>query len=256
VELYEQCSLYDVAFSYRDIRHEVEVLTAWYAALTGRPQPASVLELAAGPARHALEFSRRGAEAWGLDASATMSGYARALAAQQGLALTVITEDMTAFEPPRRFDMALLMLDSVCHILTMPALERHLSCVARGLVPGGVYVMEVGYPTEDEIASGEFPRQWRAEQGDTAVEVHWGRLDDPYDRPQRIRTVTMELRAQRAGRSISFTERFSVRSWTQSALDEAIQRCGAFSSVRRYGALELNAPFEPTSWRMVYVLQR
>jgi hypothetical protein len=256
VDLYEQSSIYDVAFSYRDIRQEVDVLTAWYAAMTGRPQPASVLELAAGPARHALEFSRRGAEAWGLDSSATMSGYARSLAAQQGLPLTVITADMTAFEPPRQFELALLMLDSVCHILTPQALERHLSCVARSLVSGGVYVMEVGFPQDDEISAGEFPRQWRAEQGDTSVDVHWGRLEDPYDRQQRIRTVTLEFKACRAGRSLSFTDRVPMRSWTQRALDEAIQRCGMFSRIQRHGALEVDAPFDHTSWRMVYVLQR
>jgi hypothetical protein len=185
-----------------------------------------------------------------------MSAYARSLAAQQGLALSVLTADMTAFEPPRQFSLALLMLDSVCHVLTAEGLERHLRCVARSLVPGGVYVMEVGYPTEDEVASGEFPRQWRAEQADTAVEVHWGRLEDPYEPQQRIRTVTLELQAQRAGRSVSFTDQFQVRSWTQRELDEAIRRCGAFSQVQRHGALEVDAPFEPTSWRMVYVLQR
>lgn len=256
--LYERAELYDVAFSFRNIGGEVDALTAWYRSMTGRPAPARVLELGAGPAQHARELVRRGAEAWALDMSRAMADYARAQAAAEGVRLEVVTGDMTAFELPRRFDLMLLMINSVGHLMTESLLVRHLECVARGLTPGGVYIMEVAHPADDEKhPDGEPPRWWSAQRGQTTVDVRWGRPEDALDRQNRIRTNTVELDANIAGRRVSFVEQVRLRAWKRQTIDEAIQRAGGFSTVRVYGDFAPDVSLEhPEAWRMIYVMQR
>jgi SAM-dependent methyltransferase len=258
LELYERAELYDIAFSYRDIGTEVDVLTGWYAGMTGQPRPTRVLELGAGPARHAREFARRGAESWALDMAPTMSDYARAQAAAEGVQLEVVTADMTDFELPRRFDLVLLMINSAAHLLTEQAMSRHLRCVSRALAPGGLYVMEVAHPADDaRHPEGEPPRQWSVTRGRTTVEINWGRPGDPLDAEQRVRTTTLELHADIAGRRVSFTEKIPMRAWKQETIDAAIQSTGAYSAVRLYGDFAPDAAFErPESWRMIYAMQR
>ncbi|QRN93400.1 class I SAM-dependent methyltransferase [Archangium violaceum] len=258
MELYERAELYDIAFSYRDIGAEVDVVKAWYEGMTGHPRPARVLELGAGPARHARELARRGSEAWALDMSPAMSDYARAQAVADGVRLEVVTADMTAFELPRRFDLILLMINSAAHLLTESAMVRHLECVARTLTPGGVYVMEVAHPADDEkYPNGEPPRQWTVQRGQTTVDIRLGTPGDPIDQQSRVRTTTVELKANIAGRHVSFEEKLPMRAWKKQAIDEAIQRAGGFGAVRVYGDFAPDAAFErPDAWRMVYVMQR
>jgi SAM-dependent methyltransferase len=258
LELYERAELYDIAFSYRDIGAEVDVLTSWYTGMTDQPGPKRVLELGAGPARHAREFARRGVEAWALDMSPAMSDYARAQAEAEGVQLKVVTADMTAFELPGRFELVLLMVNSAAHLLTEAAMSRHLECVARMLAPGGVYIMELAHPADDaQHPDGEPPRQWSVTRGQTTVEIHWGQPGDPMDAEQRVRTTTVKLRADIAGRRVGFTEKFPMRAWKRETIDAALQRIGAYCAVRRYGDFAPDATFErPDAWRMIYVMKR
>ncbi|HVY61626.1 MAG TPA: class I SAM-dependent methyltransferase, partial [Planctomycetota bacterium] len=134
--MYDKPLIYDIAFGYRDIPAEVDCLLAWAARSLGRA-PASALELAAGPADHAIELASRGLAAGALDREASMCDYAREKAARRGVAVDVSCADMIDFDlGGRRFDLAATMLDSLCHVPTVPALERHLRAVARHLAPG------------------------------------------------------------------------------------------------------------------------
>src|SRR5947209_6123700 len=124
--LYTRPRLYDLAFSYRDVRGEVDALIAWYARAAPRQDPRRVLELAAGPAAHAREFARRGAHAVTVDASAAMCKYATAQARGDGVALVVERADMRSFDIDGRIDLALCLLDSPSHLLTFADMVDHL----------------------------------------------------------------------------------------------------------------------------------
>ena len=60
--IYDDPELYQLACAYRDIPAEADALLAWAGQhlRAARATPASVLELAAGPAGHARELARRG----------------------------------------------------------------------------------------------------------------------------------------------------------------------------------------------------
>jgi SAM-dependent methyltransferase len=250
--IYEAARYYDIAFSYRDYAREADVLLAWHARATGGA-PQSALELAAGPARHAIELAGRGIEAWALDLLPAMAEYARGLASQAGVPLHVVQADMTDFSIPRKFDLALIMIDSANHILTAERMIAHLRAVGRHLLPGGVYIMELSCPQKP----GEEPKvlsHWTQEKDGIEVEFQWGKPGDKIGK--RIQTTTVEVRARTPEGVVSITEQVRTREWTRRALDGAIKRAGCFGEIRRYGAFEPDAPFDNTAWRMIYVMRR
>src|SRR5690349_12451020 len=92
-ELYAAPFLYDLAFSYRDYAAECDFLEELYARAPGRA-PRSFLEIAAGPARHAVEFACRGLRGGALDLSPEMVAYGLARAGERGAALDYRCGDM------------------------------------------------------------------------------------------------------------------------------------------------------------------
>ena len=82
--MYDAALGYEIAFSYRDVAAEVDALLRWCDA-----RPTAVLEVAAGPAEHAIECVRRGMRATALDLSAAMCERAVANAAAAGVSLVV-----------------------------------------------------------------------------------------------------------------------------------------------------------------------
>ena len=105
--VYSLAHCYDVAFNFRDIGAECDALTQ-LAQRHGNGPPRTVLELAAGPARHAREWARRGMAATALDSSATMYEYALTCATRDGVALRAEVADMVDFSLGTRFDLALM----------------------------------------------------------------------------------------------------------------------------------------------------
>jgi SAM-dependent methyltransferase len=255
--------LYDIAFSFRDYRAEASVITDWFRRISGRDRVRSVLELASGPCAHALELVREGAVATGIDISEAMCTYARGKAASLGLPLEVACQDMTEFRLDRRFDLAILMLNSVGHLYTLDAFVRHLRSVARHLEPRGVYVIEMAHPNNFLGRSARplgigVARPWTVKQNDLEVTMTWGTPDDPYDAIAQIFDARVEIRAFDGKTEQSFVERCAMRDWTKTELEAAVQLSGDFRIAEVHGDFAVDAPFDesPESWRMIVVLER
>ena len=136
--------------------------------------PRSVLELAAGPAEHARELARRGLQATALDLNPAMCARARDLATAAGIPLTVVQADMRDFSLPGPFDLAITMLNSLCHLLTLDDMLRHLTEVGRHLDQNGLYIMELAHPADFFGAERRTSSEWSSETGDGTVSVRWG----------------------------------------------------------------------------------
>jgi SAM-dependent methyltransferase len=256
LSIYQVPQLYDVAFSYRDIPAEIHVITEWYLAVTQGKPLTNVLDLASGPANHALEYMRRGVKATALDLSPEMLQYAAAKAQQGRLPLKTENQDLIDFQLVERYDLALLMLDSACHILSARDMIRHLNSVARHLNPGGLYVMELAKP----VLKGHKPslsENWCASEHGTEVEVQWGSENDTYDARRGIAATTVTMKGHVAGTAITVSETLQTKVWSQYAIEKAITTCGAFTIARRHGAfLSGCSNADATAWRLIYVLKR
>ncbi len=260
--VYDKPLLYDIAFSYRDYPAEVDALSAWYARVsgTGRP-PKSFLELAAGPADHAIELAKRGAEATALDLAPAMCDYAQQKAELHGAPIDVACADMIDFSLQRRYELAALMINSVAHVYTLDDLVRHLQSVARHLDDRGVYVLEVQHPA-DFVGRGARPtgtsQPWTVSRYGLEVRTRWGAPEDPYDPLRQVFEAHVELQVRGPEGEETIHERVPMRDWTRTELEAGVRLSGAFDLAEVHGALEPDAPFDrsPESWRMVLVLRK
>lgn len=273
-QIYHLARCYDVAFGFRNVDAECDTLTALVARHAQRPL-ASVLELAAGPARHAREFARRGVSATALDASPAMCNYARHCAHRGGVTLATVCADMVDFAHPQRFDLALLAMDSISYLLDNDTVLRHLNCVAAHLLPGGLHVLEVSHP-RDAFGVGTTNRSdWTSEADGLWVRMQWGAKGDAFDPVTQIDevTVTMSWRETGAPGGVAggveggaapaatqgeLVERARQRRFTANELDALVRASGCFDIVEWLGALAPALPFsnDAKALRMVAVLRR
>lgn len=259
-QIYDHARLYDVAFSFRDVAVECNTLAALLRRHAGR-EPASVLELAAGPARHAREFARRGAAATALDSVPAMGAYALDRAREDGVAIEAVRADMVAFQLGRRFDLAMLLMDSASYLLDNDAVVRHLRSVADHLADDGLYVLEMCHPRDAFGIGSSTQTNWTQELDGLSVTTQWGAPEDVFDPITQVETVTATLDWTGPEGSGRLVESARQRRFTATEFDALVRASGCFETVERLGSLaptEPPVPFDnaPAAWRMVPVLRR
>ena len=257
--IYDHAHCYDVAFGFRDVAAECDTLTALAARHGPPPNPVrAVLELAAGPARHAREFARRGAAATALDSAPSMCAYALACAGSDGVAIDAVCADMTNFQLGRQFDLAVLLMDSASYLLDNDAVLRHLDCVAAHLRDGGIYVMEMSHPRDAFAVGRSTNPQWTSESEGLRVDMAWGAEGDPFDPIAQIDDVTVTMAWSGPGGEGRLVERARQRRITANEFDALVRCGGQFDIVECLGSLAPPQPFsnDPAAWRMVPVLRK
>jgi SAM-dependent methyltransferase len=255
--IYDEPEFYEAACAYRDVPAEVNALLRWSGKHHGPDLPRSVLELAAGPAEHARNLARRGLAATALDLSPAMCARARDLAAKSGTRLTVVQADMRDFSLPGRFDLAVTMLNSLCHLLILDDMLRHLAAVGRHLERDGLYVMELAHPADFFGAERRTSSEWSSETGDGTVSVRWG-AQDPIDPVTQVTREHVSVTYHKRGGPVrTVTDVVPNRFWTATELTAAIRLAGGFTVAASYGDFETDMPVDaPGAWRMILVLSR
>jgi SAM-dependent methyltransferase len=253
--IYDEPELYEAACAYRDVPAEVDALLRWSGKHHGPPR--SVLELAAGPAAHARDLARRGLDATALDLSAAMCARAGNLAEAAGVGMTVVEADMRDFALPGRFDLAITMLNSLCHLLTLDDMRRHLACVARHLVPGGLYIAELAHPADYFTAERRTSSEWTTDVDGGTVSVRWG-TKDQIDPVTQITREHVSVTYNKRGEPVrTVTDVVPNRFWTATELAAAISLAGGLAVAAGYGAFEADVPVDAAeAWRMILVLRR
>lgn len=169
--IYEAAALYDLAFSYRDFEAETRFILEAYRRRRGRA-PTTLFELAAGPGRHALAAAAAGLSVAALDVSRQMAEYTRQKAELAGIHLDYRVADMSDFEPPGLFDLAICMLCSAGYLLSDTAVLSHLASVRAALEPDGMYLLELTHPTELSDAR-KSQSSWRMRDALGELHVDW-----------------------------------------------------------------------------------
>jgi SAM-dependent methyltransferase len=258
--IYDEPELYEAACAYRDVVTEVDALLRWsgkYREPAGAPVR-SVLELAAGPAEHARELARRGLDATTVDLSPAMCQRARDLAAAEHLPLTVVHADMREVSLGREFDLAITMLNSLCHLLTLDDLLGHLAAVRPHLAVGSLYIIELAHPADFFAAERRTSSEWSSEVGGGTVRVRWGGGTDQIDPVTQITRehVNVTLRG-RDGSVRTVADVVPNRFWTATELTAAIRLAAGFAVVASYGDFDADSPVEAAdAWRMILILRR
>lgn len=257
VSVYDLPEIYDIAFGYRDVPSEVKVLLRWYADFAGRPPPKRIVELACGPAAHALAFAKLGATVVAVDRADSMCLYAARTAAAANLSVDFVCADMSDFTVDAPCDLAISMLDSVSHLTTLDQMVDHLKAVHAALRPGGLYIAEMAHPGDFMTTRPRTVTRWVQRRGDTQVRIAWGADGDNFDPTTQIGLATVLLRVTGPQGIRTLMDQVEYRRWTRVEI-EAAARLAGLEAAAWFGALDQHAPFdnEPGSWRMVPVLRR
>ncbi len=258
--IYDEPEFYEAACAYRDVPAEVNALLRWsekHRVATAGPLR-TVLELAAGPAEHARELARRGLDATALDLSPAMCARAGDLAAAAGVGLTVVQADMRDFSLPGRFDLAVTMLNSLCHLLTLDDMIQHLASVARHLVPGGVYIAELAHPADYLSAERRTSSEWSSDVPDGTVSVRWGGGKDEIDPITQVTREHVSVTYRKRGGAVrTVTDVVPNRFWSATEMAAALRLAGGLVLAASYGDFDADSPVDaPDAWRMILVLRR
>lgn len=262
--IYDDPEMYELACAYRDVRSEVDALQRWFrrhARLAAGPAPGgdprSVLELAAGPAEHSLEFARRGARATALDLSPAMCARASGKARREGIGLSVVHADMRDFSLPERFDLVLTMLNSVCHLMTLDDLVAHLRAAAAHLAPGGLYVMELAHPADLFTRAPRTSAEWDTDVGGRHVHVRWGGRDDVIDPVTQVTREHVQITVRDQEETRTLTDLVPNRFWTATEVTAAARLAGGLTVIASHGDFADGVTVAaPSAWRMIMILRR
>jgi SAM-dependent methyltransferase len=109
-------------------------------AKSGRPAPASLLDLGCGGGQCAVQFAKMNYAVTGVDISAAMIARTRARAEAAAVPVQLIQGDMTELSLPEPADAAVSTFDTIAYLASLEKLDALFAMLARNLRPGGVFV--------------------------------------------------------------------------------------------------------------------
>jgi SAM-dependent methyltransferase len=252
-QIYDAPTLYDAAFGFRDFEDEVDFLCAAHErhGRTGGA-PVKILELAAGPARHAVEAASRGMEVKAVDLSEAMAAHGARIATENDVALDYRVGDVREPLPFDKVCSAWLLLGSVGHLLTNDDALRCFQNARKALADGGTLILELPHPRETFRLDGVSEDGWEVPFEGSDLRVRWGAEDDAFDPLTQIRQASVAF--ETAGTSIN--DVVPTREYTLQELRLLADAAG-FVDVATYGALDaafIPADDDELAYRLVVVL--
>jgi SAM-dependent methyltransferase len=202
----------------------------------------SILDLACGPGRHALELARRKFQVTGVDRTAEFLEEARKRAMYEDLAVEFVHEDMRRFVRPDTYDGALSMFTSFGYFEQPSDNRQVLLNVYCSLKEGGVFFLDM---IGREILARIFqPRDWRELHGTLLLEER-----------QVEQNWTIMRNRQILIKDSKRTE-FTITHWLYSGAElvELLREAG-FKSVELYGDLD-GSPYDHAAKRLLAVARK
>lgn len=209
---------------------------------TGR----SVLDLACGTGTLALALARQGFRVTGVDASPAMLAAAQAKAADAGLSITFLCQDMRELRLSESVDLAVCFYDSINYLLSLEDLARTFGRVAAALAPGGLFVFDTTTPSMYESLH---PGTHFAEVGGV-VSV----MVETYEPETRLVTTDVNLFVPRGELYERIVERHVQRAYTEPEVGAALVAAG-LREEGRYVCFGFDPP-APDTGRIAWVARK
>jgi len=208
---------------------------------TMHPQPGSaILDLACGAGRHAIALARQGYKVTGVDLSERLLSIAKKDAAQAGVAVTFIQDDMRTVSFAQKFNGVVNLFTSFGYFETDEENARVICNFAGTLVPGGWYVLD--YFNAQLIRAHFIPHDEK-----TTDEAHI-RQERRIENDRIVKTIAISPKNNSSGASHEFVE--SVRLFTPADFLRMTAR--AHLTIDRYFGNYDGEPFdEKSSKRLV-----
>ena len=225
-----------------------------FAARCGSP----ILELACGTGRVLLPLARDGYRVVGVDVSPAMLQVARHRVTGEGLEerVALLEQDMRALSLDQSFTLALVALNSFCHLLSTDDQLAALAGVRQHLEPGGLLLLDLFNPDLGQLLDSRsqitLDRIWTTpDRGHRVMKMR----SQSVDLAEQIIHVTLlldEMDGQGQVRRTVFP--FEMRYLFRHELELLLRHAG-FEVEAIYGSYEL-ADFHAGSERLIAVARR
>lgn len=240
IDVYDKPRYYEIAFSVRDIRREVDLFEECCRRYSKIPVR-RVLELGCGPSPHLEELARRGYEYVGLDINGAMLAYAQQKAEALGIAATLIRADMRWFSLEKPVDFAFTLLGSL-YAETTAELLSHFAAVADALNPGGLYLLDGCIDLRWDDPSGEEER-WTIEKEGVKIAVRFVR-EKVIDRAAQICKHKLLMDVDDHGKELHLETHEVTRMIFPQELLLLVKESGRFEFVGWWNNWDLDEPLE------------
>ncbi|MBW1605688.1 class I SAM-dependent methyltransferase [Lactobacillus sp. Sy-1] len=169
----EFAALYDELF-------DPEMYAKWVQFVRQNAQPGSLLDLACGNGRLAIELAQHGFQPAGLDLSADMLAIASQKAVEHAVDLPLFNGDMIDLVGLPVYQTVTCFDDSICYLADENALGQLFEQVANHLAVDGTFLFDVITPYQtDEVYPGYMYNyhdedrafMWRSYEGDAPHSV-------------------------------------------------------------------------------------
>lgn len=138
--LYQNPKYYEIAFSYRDIKAEVDTFEE-SIKMFSKIKVENVLELGCGNSPHMIELVKRGFNYYGIDLSKEMIEYSQEKAKEFRMNVNLIQANMIDFNIDYKIDFAYIMLGSL-YANNRDELNSHFDSINNVLKSGGLYFLD------------------------------------------------------------------------------------------------------------------
>jgi SAM-dependent methyltransferase len=203
----------------------------------------TVLDLCCGPGRHAVEFAQRGYQVTAVDRSSFLLDRARERAAEAGVSVEWIADDMRHFRRPVAFDLACNIFTSFGYFESEEEDLHVLRNVHESLTGEGVFLMEI-------MGKERVAKNWQSafctEYADGSLLLQRPQVRNDWRRIYNEWTLIKEGRVE--------TFRFEHSIYSGRELHDRLLAAG-FHDVQLYGDLE-RAPYGLDALRLVALARK
>jgi SAM-dependent methyltransferase len=197
----------------------------------------SVLDVACGTGRHAVEFARWGLRSAGCDNSAEMLRLAARNAGEVGVDVDFFEAEFANVDKKagdRTFDAIVCIGNSLPHLLSQRELEGAMRSIKRALAPGGVFVSQIRNYARILRDNLRFMPPTSVEYG--GKEMVFLRMLDIHG-PSRIDFNIIRM-ARKSGKWTHTVQTTRLRPITKTHMNNALKRAG-FKKIKHYSDYSL-----------------
>jgi SAM-dependent methyltransferase len=248
MELYDRPDYYDLAFSFRDIKREIDFLEKVIERFSGIPVR-TILELAAGNSPYMEEVASRGYHYVGLELNKKMIAFSRKKAARRSIRARFIHGDMKNFSMKTKVDLACVLLGSL-YVNSDSDLIRHLKSVGKELKPGGLYILDGVV----EFFPGQIKRQsWTMKDKDTIVKTTY--IPHIIDAAENLYNEKIILQVTKNGKTFLVEQDEMKKRFNKEDFLVIVKKEGSFQYVGAFANFDIRQKPRKSA-RNILVLRR
>jgi ubiquinone/menaquinone biosynthesis C-methylase UbiE len=210
-------------------------------------KPGITLDLACGTGSLTIELAKRGIDVYGIDGSTSMLSVANQKAAESGLMILFLCQQMQSIDLYGTVDTVFCVLDSINHMTNEKDIQKTFDRVSLFLNPGGYFIFDINtiYKHKNILANNTFVY-------DTdKVYCVW---QNRFDRKTNRVAISLDFFGREGNIYYRNSEHFNERAYSTDLIESMLEKAG-LETVGLFDDLSFGAPKE-TSERIIIAARK